>query len=730
MEVVIPLALIAAACVAGNRADSTTTKKEGFHIPTTTTTTDNNTPKPSADMVLYSNSINAQQQLYPGQYDTNDVASTTGYINQTMYYQNPNASKSTILPLVYKEMSNQQQQQGTTLEHLLSKASQHTQNPTTGTGDGDWILGGPAAAFSDKNPRGQLYNNNATESRLDALTGAGSQYQRKSERAPLSAPQANMSNASTGGQAPNYSDFYQSRVVPVVKQNGVLPFAQERDTPGGFALEMAYRDAGREKTVDELRTENNPRVSYELNGLEGPLKAPVNKPSVIGLVEHNRPDRFWVEGMDRLFTSVAPTVFMQHQGNNAEHVQHPNVDRREETSGFYSGPAASQSVKSAASARVEQFAPSSRIQYTEADTAGLIGVGSAVTTQPYKEETIGMQTGSYESTMAQHTNNRTMILKDPSKSVRFGSGFAHAISAAIAPITDFLRPQRRDELGDNIRMFGNSFGHVKEGAVGPERDAINATMQSRLQSVQPQQEQQPLHSETALSTLTTMPTTLKESLIYTPRQQINNQATMGGGAYVSSNMPVASMTQRDVTTMYRRENEASDPVLSLGGGGAFSAVGGGACIYDSALASAAANKADMDAKEAMRMGQHYNPSSFANNNNNNNNNDNMNSFRMPSGFAPSQYQIPSVEYSAHQSSMNSVAQREMDLAGRGSEARPPVPSVSHGVYLPPNMGSQQQQNHGNQLISGMEKQLAAHLDPTLLNAFRENPYTHPFTAVA
>jgi hypothetical protein len=71
--------------------------------------------------------------------------------------------------------------------------------------------------------------------------------------------------------APNENDFYQSRVNASMKMANTLPFKQEQVAPGlglgyntqggdGFNSGMMERDSWKPKTVDELRTDNNPRA--------------------------------------------------------------------------------------------------------------------------------------------------------------------------------------------------------------------------------------------------------------------------------------------------------------------------------------------------------------------------------------------------------------------------------------------------------------------------------------
>ena len=67
---------------------------------------------------------------------------------------------------------------------------------------------------------------------------------------------------------------------------------------------MEGRDIWRPKTVDELRTANNPKVTYEgqMLGAYKPNKSSSVKH--IGRVEKNRPDTYYINGEDRWFTTT------------------------------------------------------------------------------------------------------------------------------------------------------------------------------------------------------------------------------------------------------------------------------------------------------------------------------------------------------------------------------------------------------------------------------------------
>ena len=83
---------------------------------------------------------------------------------------------------------------------------------------------------------------------------------------------------------PNTSDFVQSRMNPSLRQANVKPYESQLVAPGldkgfngeggvGFNSGMEARDKWLPKNVDELRVGNNPKVTFDLNGHQGPANS-------------------------------------------------------------------------------------------------------------------------------------------------------------------------------------------------------------------------------------------------------------------------------------------------------------------------------------------------------------------------------------------------------------------------------------------------------------------------
>ena len=149
--------------------------------------------------------------------------------------------------------------------------------------------------------RGATNDPNATESILDSMQGAGSQKFNKKESAPLFNPDQNMQF--THGM-PNNSEFFQSRMNTGNNMANTTLWNQEKVAPGlnlkynedpklGFNTGMEAREIWQPKTVDELRVDTNPKVSYSLTGHEGPANNFIKERGTIGKYEKHLPEKMF-----------------------------------------------------------------------------------------------------------------------------------------------------------------------------------------------------------------------------------------------------------------------------------------------------------------------------------------------------------------------------------------------------------------------------------------------------
>jgi len=474
--------------------------------------------------------------------------------------------------------------------------------------------------FNGGKPHGQVYNNNNAETILDNYAGTGSQIIKKIEQAPLFKPQENVQW--TNG-APNMSDFYQSRVNPALKNNVVKPFESVRVGPGldkgysasgsgGFNAGMEARDQWLPKTVDELRVATNPKEEYSLANHQGPAQASITNIGILGKVEKNRPDTFFINSQDRWLTTTGAEKAQRVVADEVLKQSH----RNETTTHLTGTPNA---VLKTASYVPKKYETTKRMQLD----AHHIGHSNAAGTGPHTDG---------EEFLKSHTNytNSRSVNQQPQT---FGSGFSNAIGAVIAPLMDVFKPARKEEYVCNMRVYGNVIGEVPGNYVLTSGDMPN--------------------------------TTVKETTLYQPNSYIGNQLN---GAYEVTDQQTIT-NQRDTTTDFCQMN----PMGSKHG----------LKQYDAAY-----RQTNNEAKEKSVVGR--------------TNQGNMSTFNSQMNVSYSKLDCD----------------RENNRMWAPSAVIPSGPSVrTYGKIHTPQLN--------DQCLSGCER-----INPDILTAFRENPYTFSLSSVA
>lgn len=353
--------------------------------------------------------------------------------------------------------------------------------------------------FNGGKIKSYTYDTKFAEVILDNMVGNSSQTIKKIEQAPLFKPEANM-NWAYG--TPNNSDFFQSRVYPAMKNNNVKPFDSVYVGPGldqgygvngsnGFNSGMEARDKWLPPTVDQLRVATNPKLEYELVNHEGPAESVIKNVGILGRVEKQKPDTFFINTQDRWLTTTS-----DEKGVRLRPIEEMGVLRRNDVKTDYVGPAGA--IDRNAPTAPQNFEQSRRTNLPACDVNHSTAVGRG----PITDGEVRM------NSFLNLPNHRTTI-KQP-ETLR--SGFSGAIGAVIAPLMDVLRPSRKEEVMNNVRVYGDLGTSVPNGYVLNPQD--------------------------------TTPTTVKETTLYSPQFNINNQKE---GIYVNNYTPM-DLTQRDTTS--------------------------------------------------------------------------------------------------------------------------------------------------------------------------------------
>jgi hypothetical protein len=251
------------------------------------------------------------------------------------------------------------------------------------------------------------------------------------------------------------------------------------------------------KTVDELRIATNPKTEFSLDNHQGPATSSIQAApykEMIGRVEKNLPDKFFIQSQDRWLTTTG-----QEKGQALRPVQEIHYTARNDTTQPYMGVA---NADKNASYCAPQFEQSKRNELPKLDVPHSNAAGRG--THEYLDNALKNHTSSL--------NNRA-VMRQPD-TIR--SGFGGAIGAVIAPIMDIFRPTRKSEVACNLRIYGGAGSEVTGGYVLNPNDVT--------------------------------PTTVKETTLYSPNFFVGNQ--MEGGGYMTNEQQSIS-NQRDTTTDYQ-----------------------------------------------------------------------------------------------------------------------------------------------------------------------------------
>jgi hypothetical protein len=321
--------------------------------------------------------------------------------------------------------------------------------------------------------RGYSGDINSTESILDSKQGNGSQQFSKSEIAPLFRPDEN-SNHPNG--TPNNSDFFQSRMNESMKMSNVTLWEPQRVGPGlnmgygsqnsdgfnsggtqgggGFNSGMMARDAWMPKSVDDLRAENKPKTSFDLDGHQGPALHPIKMAgpnSKIGVIEKHLPDKSYESGPNRWFTTTGV-----EQAPPIRSTQLIPMENRVDTSREYYGSGSS----GQATYTNAEFEDSKR-----QNLSGLPLSNASATGTNYANP------NDYGSQSYNMLHNNRSIAKETNE---FGGVYGMA-KAAIAPILDIFRPTRKENVLGNLRETGNVNGLTPTGHLFNSNDKTKIT---------------------------------------------------------------------------------------------------------------------------------------------------------------------------------------------------------------------------------------------------------------
>ena len=307
---------------------------------------------------------------------------------------------------------------------------------------------------------------------LDNYTGAGSQNIEKKAQAPMFKPQKDMQ---WQNGMPSTTDYMQERMRNVVtsKMNNAKPWNSVRVAPGlnkgftsegsgGFNSSLEARHKWQPKTVDQLRTKNNPKMSYkgQVLGAKG-----IAERGKMGAMEKNRPDTFYIQSADRWLTTTGAGG--EKQTSRAENilrdVNRTNQVKEHFGGGAKEGQATYQSGKYQPSTKPVLAPPIKHIS-----NATVKNGWSASSSSDYGKS--GFK--SLANARALTGNNE-----------RMGGAFHATLTALAAPITDVLRPTRKQNVIGNARGAGNvKSGVTEKNVIWNPNDRAKTTIKEQTEN--------------------------------------------------------------------------------------------------------------------------------------------------------------------------------------------------------------------------------------------------------
>ena len=307
--------------------------------------------------------------------------------------------------------------------------------------------------------KGRSVDSRISESILDNMQGHGSIKVKKESIAQMFKPEKDL-NHNYG--MPNYSDFYQSRVNPSMKMSNVKPWQEERVGPGlnkgygkdgsnGFNSGMESREKWLPKTVDQLRTVNNPKNSFSLQNHQGPAMSKVTNLGKMGKMEKHLPDTYYENTPDKWLTTTglekAPTI------RSKNILQSVN---RESTSKDYYGAGGK-----------------------DGQASYVNGVYEAPKKIELGQEQFLPASANDRNNISKNDYGHNSYLNIPNNRVSTNSSefgiVGGMMKAVVAPLLDVFKPTKKDNFIGSKRTCGNAKTSVNAMTVYDPNDTPNVT---------------------------------------------------------------------------------------------------------------------------------------------------------------------------------------------------------------------------------------------------------------
>jgi len=499
MELVIPLIALGSLYMSSKYTNTTTVQNNPNSISTSTPngqsvaekegfTSSGATPRNNTKALP---NVEQIPQNYP---IMNDVE-----IRETSLQEYPNQTSATdkyFNQTIFENQANNNIQTGNNIQKIYSISGNVLQS--------DEFTHHNMVPFNSGKIAGRVYNDSYSETILDNMTGIGTLNITKVEQPPLFKPESHIQYPHG---TPNSSDFIQSRMNIGPTRNNVKPWDSISVAPGlggdgfsakgkgGFNSGMEDREMWMPKTVDQLRVETNPKMEYSLIGHEGPAESLVSELGHIGQVDKKMPDTFFINSPERWLTTTGA-----QKGEMVRSIQDTGIIKRNNSDVNYMGPAGHAGESNTYSAN--NYEPS-RKELSKVQPI----LGTSVATRAHPETNTNIL-----KNYVNLNNNRSTTQQGGDI---YRNMFGGPIGSVIAPIMNIFTSSRKDDLINNMRIYGDVTPAVPQSYV-ISSDAPKITN--------------------------------KETTLYTPRAYINNQRE---GTYLNNNveLPINNRNQSNTSTL-------------------------------------------------------------------------------------------------------------------------------------------------------------------------------------
>ena len=282
-----------------------------------------------------------------------------------------------------------------------------------------------------------------SEKILDSYSGAGSQFNEKRAQAPLFKPEKDL-NFMNG--MPSTTQYMQQRINPSQKISGVKPFESvyvgpgldrgyTADGYGGFNSALDSRDKYMPKGVDELRTANNPKLTFRGN-FGAPPSSAVKNIGIQPKMVKQRPDTTFEHSPERWFTTTGAEKAQTLRSEKI--LKYEN--RTDTIAGYFGAP---KDQTEAAIYANRNYLPDKR---QDLPTNPL---GNVSRTNIWDSDKNDYGKDGFVA----FPNSRTLTAEN-SRLENIGRG----MWAAVTPVLDALRPSKKMNVIGNARRVGNPRG--------------------------------------------------------------------------------------------------------------------------------------------------------------------------------------------------------------------------------------------------------------------------------